>query len=96
MNDERVKKVYREIYKICRDHDAERILLFGSRAKGTALPRSDIDIAVYGVSDLGALKEDIYNIRTLYTIDIVGMDNCTDERLIRDIEQYGREISEEI
>ena len=45
-------KVLREAVALCREHGAGRVVLFGSRAKGTALPESDIDIAVSGVQDV--------------------------------------------
>ena len=43
-----VDMVLQNIKELCEKYHAEQIILFGSRAKGTALERSDIDIAVYG------------------------------------------------
>ena len=40
-----------EVSKLCRDFHADEVILYGSRAKGTARERSDIDIAVSGVND---------------------------------------------
>ena len=40
-----------EVSKLCRDFQADEVILYGSRAKGTARERSDIDIAVSGVND---------------------------------------------
>lgn len=89
-----IGEILREIGELCRKSGAARAVLFGSRAKGTALERSDIDIAVWGADDFDALKEAIDEIPTLYTIDVVDMDTCENRLLLEDIEKYGREISE--
>ena len=68
------------------------MILFGSRAKGTAIERSDFDIAVKGVSDFDRLSEDIENIDTLYKIDIIELEKCKNELLLEDIKKYGRKI----
>lgn len=46
-----ITKVLEKVKDLCVKYQAEEIILFGSRAKGTALERSDIDIAVSGVND---------------------------------------------
>ena len=66
--------------------------MFGSRAKGTALERSDIDIAVSGVNDFDALEEEIEEIPTLYTVDLLNMDTCRNELILEDIRKYGHKI----
>ena len=73
-----------------------KVILFGSRAKGTALERSDIDIAVCGEEDIEKLREELEDIPTLYTIDVLDMDECGNELLLEDIKQYGRKIYEKI
>ena len=40
----RVDEVIAEITQRCRRYGAQKIILFGSRAKGTATERSDIDL----------------------------------------------------
>lgn len=45
-----IDEVIAEITQRCRNYGAQKIILFGSRAKGTATERSDIDIAVSGVA----------------------------------------------
>ena len=47
----KVEEVISRVAELCRQHDAQKVILYGSRAKGTALERSDIDIAVSGVND---------------------------------------------
>ena len=89
-------KVLREAVALCREHGAGRVVLFGSRAKGMALPESDIDIAVSGVQDVEALREALEELPTLYKIDLVSLDDCANELLLEDIAKSGREMQEKI
>ena len=91
-----IEEILQEIIRICKNNSVTKVILFGSRAKGTALERSDIDIAVCGVEDIEKLREELEDITTLYTIDVVDMDECGDELLLEDIKQYGRKIYEKI
>ena len=86
------EQVIDEVANLCKKHNAKEIVLFGSRAKGTALERSDIDIAVTGVENFDLLLEKVENIPTLYTIDLVNTDTCRNKLLLDDIKQYGRKI----
>ena len=45
------------VAELCRHFSSVEVILFGSRAKGTARERSDIDVAVSGVKDFDALAE---------------------------------------
>ena len=54
--------------------------------------RSDIDIAVSGVGEFDALLEEVEEIPTLYTVDLLDLDTCRNELLLEDIKRYGREI----
>ena len=87
-----VETVISRTAELCRKYHAKEILLFGSRAKGTALERSDIDIAVSGVSDFDGLQEEVADIPTLYTVDLLDLDTCRNALLLEDIRQYGRKI----
>lgn len=87
-----VDDVFIKIKEHCKNAGASKVILFGSRAKGTALERSDIDIAVSGVKDIEGLRELLDEIPTLYKIDLVNMDTCLNTLLLEDIEKYGREI----
>ena len=78
-------EVISRVADLCREHGAKKVILYGSRAKGTAGERSDIDIAVSGGADFEELP-------TLYSVDLLNMDTCRNDLLMEDIKQYGREI----
>lgn len=70
----------------------QEVILYGSRAKGTAMERSDIDIVVSGVDNFESLVEKVEELPTLFSVDLVNMDTCRNQLLLEDIRQYGREI----
>ena len=84
------EEVIRETARLCRSFHAKEVILYGSRAKGTARERSDIDIAVSGVKNFDLLVEKVENLPTLYSVDLVDMDTCRNQLLLEDIRQYGR------
>lgn len=88
----KVEEVISRVVELCRQYDAQQVILYGSRAKGTALERSDIDIAVSGVKDFDALSDEVEDLPTLYSIDLLNLDTCRNDLLLEDIRQYGREI----
>ena len=88
----KVEEVISEVAKLCRNFHAKEVILYGSRAKGTARERSDIDIAVTGVKNFDILEEKIEELLTLYSVDLLNMDTCRNDLLKEDIRQYGREI----
>ncbi len=61
-----------------------KVFLYGSRAQGTARPRSDFDIGLWGKEPLPLvafykLEDMLENLPTLYTIDLVDL-NRTSEK----------------
>lgn len=76
-------KVYKQIEVFARECDAETVVLFGSRARGDNLPKSDIDIAVAGCRDFGRFSYLIEeHLDTLLDVDVVNLDepyrsNCS-------------------
>ena len=84
--------VISRVADLCREHGAKKVILYGSRAKGTAGERSDIDIAVSGGADFDELLEKVEELPTLYSVDLLNMDTCRNDLLMEDIKQYGREI----
>ena len=87
-----VEEVLTEAAGLCRKYHAKEIILYGSRAKGTALKKSDIDIAVSGGKDFEGLAEEMDLIPTLYKIDLLDLDTCRNQFILEDIRQYGRKI----
>lgn len=55
------EQVYDQIVTFAREAGTRRVVLFGSRARGTNLPKSDIDIdiAIEGCPDFAALEESL-------------------------------------
>ena len=88
----KVEEVISRIAELCRQYDAQKVILYGSRAKGTALERSDIDVAVSGVKDFAELSDAVEDLPTLYSVDLLNLDTCRNDLLLEDIRQYGREI----
>lgn len=88
----RAEEVIEEVADLCRQFQEKKVILYGSRAKGTARERSDIDIAVSGVDNFELLVEKVEELPTLYSVDMVNMDTCRNQLLLEDIRQYGREI----
>lgn len=88
----RTEEVIEEVADLCRQFQAKKVILYGSRAKGTARERSDIDIAVSGVDNFELLVEKVEELPTLYSVDMVNMDTCRNQLLLEDLRQYGREI----
>ena len=88
----KVEEIIQAIIKICNEFQAKEVVLYGSRAKGTARERSDIDIAVSGVNDFDLLVEKIEDLPALYSVDVLNMDTCRNELLMEDVRKYGRKI----
>ena len=92
----KAEEVIEEVTVLCRKFHAKKVILYGSRAKGTAGERSDIDIAVSGGADFDELLEKVEELPTLYSVDLLNMDTCRNDLLMEDIKQYGRKIYEKI
>ena len=90
-----VTKRIEEVVSLVRDElDPQRIILFGSRAAGTATTGSDIDLAVGGVHGPSVreerhLKERIDEVAGLLSVDLIFLDNLGDEEMKRVIEETG-------
>lgn len=74
-------RVLREIRLFAYHSNIDRVVLFGSRARGTHTERSDIDIAVSG-GDFDAFYWDIKEkIHSLLCFDVVDYDKSAGEDL---------------
>ena len=83
------ERVLRDISSIARKHSVTKVVLFGSRARGTNTERSDIDIAVYG-GDFDSFYWDIKeNVHSLLMFDVIEADSSISEELKKEIEKDG-------
>jgi predicted nucleotidyltransferase len=64
--DDPVLKRFRSALDTLCGERAERVVLFGSRARGDASEDSDYDIAVF-ISDPGALSDELYRLASIST-----------------------------
>ena len=92
-----IHDVYKQIIEISEQLDAQKVVLFGSRARGTNGARSDIDLAVYGCASFDklydALQEDLWS---LLTLDIIDMRKDVAETLKEEIARDGVILYEKI
>ena len=87
MNDILPDRVLREIKKTAAKNDIARVILFGSRARGTHSEKSDVDIAAAGGRFDEFYWEIKENLHSLLTFDVVDFDAASDElknEIIRD------------
>ena len=70
-------------------YSINKVILFGSRARGDNTERSDIDIAVYG-GDFDSFYWDIKEkVHSLLSFDVVEADKPISEELKQEIEKDG-------
>ena len=72
--------------------DIQRVVLFGSRAKGTAKPYSDIDLAVEGLDkelDIAAVAMELDELPLPYTFDVQSLDSLQHSPLQEHINRVG-------
>ena len=87
-------RVLNEITDYAKKSDIDKIILFGSRARGNHSERSDIDIAVAG-GDIDSFYWDIHeNVHSLLTFDVFNMDTEISAELQAEIKKDGITIYE--
>lgn len=90
--DQRVKE---DIIRIAKKNKIKKIILFGSRARGTNSERSDIDLAVSG----GNILDFYYDVKeeawTLLMFDVVNLDRGISQELQAEIDRDGVVLYEE-
>jgi len=86
------------IQKICsvlsRHPAIEKAVLYGSRAKGTFKPGSDIDLSLHGAAitakELGEIDSELDDLLLPYTFDLLIFDTLTHAKLREHIERVGK------
>lgn len=88
--------VIEEICKIAKAHQVDKVILFGSRARGDYKERSDIDLAVSGGrgDEFSIIVDE--ETSTLLKFDIVNLDNPVQKELRESIEKEGVILYEKI
>ena len=85
-----------EIAALARRHNLDRVVLFGSRARGDYRDRSDIDLAVSG-GDVPAFALDVEEeTHTLLFFDVVNLDGPVQRELLESIAREGCVIYEKV
>ena len=89
-----VQSILDKIVETCKsEENVVQILLYGSRARGLAMERSDIDIAVIGRNiDIEKLRDEVDKIDTLLKIDLVDLSRCKNELLRSEVSKDGISI----
>ena len=88
--------VLTEIRDLAEKYGLERVVLFGSRARGDYKKTSDIDLAVTG-GNITLFTLDVEEeTSTLLSFDVVNLDGNVQEELRKSIEQEGRLLYEKI
>lgn len=89
-------RVLDDIITLAKRHGAERVVLFGSRARGTNTERSDIDLAVWG-GDAVRFSLDVDDeARTLLEFDVVDMNTPVSDELRSEIAKDGVVLYEKV
>lgn len=83
-----------ELKQLAKRHGIEKIILFGSRARGDFYERSDIDIAVCGGNTAEFSLDIDEKVHTLLMFDVVDLDGHISEELQKEIERDGIVIYE--
>ena len=92
-----MEHVYNQIREICADERAARVVLFGSRARGTAAEKSDIDLAVWGCPNFHRLENRLDNeLWSLLQLDVVNMDESSSRELLGEVLRDGKVLYEEV
>lgn len=86
-----MEALFRKIASIGREYGAAKVVLYGSRARGDHRERSDIDLAVYGVSTekQPLFREALEQLPTLLDFDVVFVSPHTDAALLANIQKDG-------
>lgn len=83
------ERVILELRRLAKRYGIEKIILFGSRARGDHYERSDIDIAVSGGNTVEFSLEADEQVNTLLMFDVVDLDGYISDDLQKEIGRDG-------
>ena len=86
-----MEAIYLQLAELARRHGAQRLVLFGSRARGDNKERSDIDLAVYGMPQKAraAFWLDAEHLPALLKLDIVHVHPGMEPKFFENFEKDG-------
>ena len=88
--------VLKDIAAFAENNSVEKVVLFGSRARGTNTERSDVDLAVYG-GDFDSFYWNITeNVNSILSFDVINADKNISDELKKEIARDGIVIYEKV
>lgn len=84
------------IISLARQCNLDRVILFGSRARGDNRERSDIDLAIQGGDTVAFTASADEDISTLLMFDVVDLDKPVQSELLEEIRKDGVVIYEKV
>ena len=92
-----MEQLYQQLAALDKQYGAKKLVLFGSRARGDNTPRSDIDLAVYGMPEANRARFwlDAEELPTLLRMDITHIHKGMDIRFLENIRKDGIVLYEE-
>lgn len=88
--------VIQEICELAQNYNVDKVILFGSRARGDYKRVSDIDLAVSGGNFVRFAVDVDEETSTLLKFDLVNLDGSVQEELRAAIEKEGKTLYEKI
>ena len=89
--DHTLSPLYTQLTALAAKHGAQKLVLFGSRAREDHTERSDIDLAVYGMppENRPFFWADTEELDTLLKLDIVHITDGLEQKFLENIEKEG-------
>lgn len=91
-----IEQVYDQIRAFARERGVRRVVPFGSRARGTNFPKSDIDLAYSGGDGFGFEDDLRERLWSLLQVDIICLDEPISSDLQREVERDGKVLYEAV
>lgn len=88
--------VMQEIIQIAKDNNVEKLIIYGSRARGDFKERSDIDLAFYGGDSSQFILTVDEDTSTLLKFDVVDLRKPVQAELLESIEKEGIVLYEKV
>ena len=84
-------ELYTKLANLAARYGAQRLVLYGSRARGDFHTRSDVDLAVYGMPEKqrGSFSVEAEDLPTLLKLDIVHISENMEPAFLQNIEKDG-------